>query len=208
MNKYNIDDINNTNDFELIMLYNEENEDAKNILFYKYKYIIDVLIHKYKRFFNFLNVDMQETISECNVAFSDSLRNYNSKKDTSLPTFITLCIERRIKNILKKYSSSKYKAISETYSLDYDYNEDTNMLNFLSSDADPLKNITDEEDYHELINNIHNELTNYEYDVFLLMTKGFSYIEIAKILKKSNKQIDNCIQRIKNKIKRIKSFSE
>ena len=42
------EDIINTNDNELIMLYRENDEDAKNILFYKYKFIIDILIKKYK----------------------------------------------------------------------------------------------------------------------------------------------------------------
>ena len=39
-----LDELEKTNDSELIMLYREDDEDAKNMLFYKYKFIIDILI--------------------------------------------------------------------------------------------------------------------------------------------------------------------
>lgn len=198
--------IENTNDYELIMLYRENDEDAKNILFYKYKFIIDILIKKYRKYLASLNADFQEVYSECNVGFSDGLKCYEDDKDTSLPTFITLCIERRIANIIKKYSSNKYKAMKDTYSLDFDYDDNANLLDFIADSNDPLKNIMEEEDYEELVKNIKSNLTKNEYDVFLLMVKGLSYIEIAKILGKSPKQIDNSIQRLKNKIKKIKGI--
>ena len=50
---------------------------------------------------------------------------------------------------------------------------------------------------------IKNELSSSEYEVFTLMVSGLSYIEIAEQLNKNPKQIDNAIQRIKIKIKKI-----
>jgi len=200
------EEINNTNDNELIMLYHEENEDAKNILFYKYKFIIDILIKKHQKYLTSLNIDYQEIYSECAVGFSDGLRSYQEDKTASLPTFITLCIERRIGNIIRKYNREKYKGLQETYSLDYIYSDtDTKLIDLLSDDYehDPLKNITEEEGYNELVNNIKMKLTEKEYEVFVLMVRGLSYVEIAKILNNTPKQIDNTIQRLKTKIKNI-----
>lgn len=200
------EEILNTNDNELIMLYHEENEDAKNILYYKYKFIIDILIKKYSKYLISLNIDYQEIYSECTVGFSDSLRNYQDDKSASLATFITLCIERRIKNIIRKYNRDKYKGMQDTYSLDFIYNDtDTSLMELVSDDCehDPLKNITEQEGYEELLRSIKEKLTDNENDVFTLMISGLSYTEIASILDKTPKQIDNTIQRLKHKIKNI-----
>ena len=194
-----------TNDSELLMLYQENDEDAKNLLFHKYKFIIDILIKKHLKFFNTLNIDLQEVYSECNVGFSDGLKNYISDKNTSLPTFITLCIERRLKKIIRKYSTGKYKTISSAYSLDFLYDENNSLIDNLEDfEYDPMKNIEEEESYNEFVKEIKNGLSEYEYEVFLLMIQNIDYKEIAKILYKTPKQIDNTIQRIKIKIKKLR----
>ncbi len=200
------EELKNTNDNELIMLYREEDEDAKNILFYKYRFIIDILIKKHLKYLTSLNIDYQEIYSECTVGFSDGLRSYQEDKSASLATFITLCIERRLGNIIRKYNRDKYKALQDTFSLDYIYSEkDTRLMDLLSDDYehDPLKNITEQEGYLELVNSIKDKLTEKEYEVFVLMVRGLSYIEIAKILNNTPKQIDNTIQRVKSKIRNI-----
>jgi len=197
--------IGNTNDNELIMLYREDDEDAKNILFLKYKFIIDILIKKHIKIINALNIDMQEVYSECTVGFSDGLRSYQDDKDTTLPTFITLCIERRLNTLLKKYNREKYKVIHDSYSLDYFYEQFKRPLIEILTDTknEPLINMTEDEEYKELVNEIKRTLSIKENKVFDFMIKGFNYQQIAKLLDNSPKQIDNTIQRIKLKIKNI-----
>ena len=51
--------------------------------------------------------------------------------------------------------------------------------------------------------NIKKILTSYEYQVFLLLYHGNTYSEIGKILGKDYKQIDNTIQRMKVKIRKL-----
>ena len=201
-----IDELEKTNDSELLMLYRENDEDAKNMLFYKYKFIIDVLIKKYGNWLSSLKIDYQELYSECTVGFSDALYCFQEDKDSSLPTFITLCVERRISGIIRKYSRDKYKVMQDTYSLDFFYDEKNAALIDAISDKnnnDPLKNMAEEEEYSELIKNIKDSLTSKEYEVFVLKSRGFDYQEIAHILDKNPKQIDNSIQRIKTKIKNL-----
>lgn len=199
-------DLDKTNDNELIMLYREDDEDAKNMLYYKYKFIIDVLIKKYSNWLSSLKVDYQELYSECAVGFSDALRSFQEDKDSSLPTFITLCVERRLGGVIRKYSRDKYKAMQDSYSLDFFYDDkNASLIEKLSDENnnDPLKNMAEEEEYAELIKNIKKSLTSKEYEVFVLKSRGFDYQEIARILNKNPKQIDNTMQRIKTKIKNL-----
>ena len=197
-------DIKETNDYELLMLYQENNEDAKNILYTKYSFIVNVLVKKYRKFIDDLKIDIEEVYSEAYIGFSDALKSYQDNKKASLPTFITLCVERRINAIIRKYSREKYKILQDTFSLDFIYDEDLSLLDTIKDEEhEPLKNITDQERYEDLINSINNNLTKNEQDVFILMVKGFNYQEIARILNKTPKQIDNTMQRIKIKVRKI-----
>lgn len=54
----------------------------------------------------------------------------------------------------------------------------------------------------EIIEKAHNLLTDLEKQVFDLKISGFNYKEIAEILEKDPKTIDNAIQRLKQKMKK------
>jgi len=184
----------------------EDNEAAKNELYNNYKYIVEILLHKYHAVALSLNIDIHELEQEAYFAFSDALNSYKTDKNTKLSTFISLCIDRRIKKILKKYSTDKAKMLNNTYSLDYDYNEEGTTLKDLISDDnqfDPLYNLTNKENYEELLKKIKESLSDSEYEVFNYYINGFDYITISKITAKNPKQIDNTIQRLKHKIKDI-----
>lgn len=200
------EDILNTNDYELMMLYHENDENAKNIIYLKYKFIIDIVIKKYQKYLISLNVDKQEIDSDCALGFSDALKSFQEDRTTSLPTFITLCVERRMHTLIRKYTRDKHKIEQESFSLDFVYDTDNKLMDFVSDlEYEPLKNMTDYEEYKELVNNIRNELTKKEYDVFVLLIRNIPYIEIAKILNLTPKQVDNTIQRIKTKVREIKN---
>lgn len=197
--------IEETNDSELLMLYHEEDEDAKNIIYLKYKYIIDIIIKKYRKLIDLFHIDMQEVYSECTVGFSDALKNYQENKDRSLSSFITFCVERRICGLIRKYSRKKYKVLLNAYSLDYLYENFNNpMLDFLGDTTnEPLTSMMEQEEYEELLEKIKNNLSSREKEIFVYLVSGFNYHQISNIMNASLKQVDNAIQRIKNKVKKI-----
>lgn len=189
-----------------LIILAKTNEDAKNEIYQKYRYIEDILIKKYINMANALNIDMNELISEAAYAFSDAINSYQSDKNAKLSTFISLCIDRRLQKLIKKYSSEKAKILNNAYSLDYDYNENGTTLKDLISDSsinDPLNKLAEEQEYAELISKIKEILSESEYQVFKLFSNGFDYQTIALITNKSAKQVDNTIQRLKHKIRDI-----
>ena len=177
----------------------------KNEIYEEYKYIVDILIHKYYNIATSLNIDIKELEGEAYLSFSDAINSYQENKNTKLSTFISLCIDRRIKKILKKYSTDKAKILNNTYSLDYDYEEGSSLIDMISDDSvhDPYKEIENKENYLELLNKIKETLSDSEYEVFNYYINGFDYQTIAKITNKNPKQVDNTIQRLKHKIKDI-----
>ena len=190
-------------DSELEFYLHDNNEDAVDIVYEKYKYIIDVLISKYRRVFYALNIDIDEVRQEANLAFSSAIYSYNQDKDTSMSTFITLCVERKIRQVIKSHETVKSKVYSETLSLNG--KSDVNLEDFIGDETyEPLKTVENIDTLEYINHEVKNILSSSELEVYNLMIQGLDYVEIAKVLDKTPKQIDNSIQRIRIKLKKLK----
>lgn len=204
-NKYN--DYITTNDNELLYLVGEENEDAKDILYEKYHYIIALIVKKYVPFCHKLGLEYKDFYQEALLAFADALTKYDEDKNSSLPTFITMCVERRIRDVLKKGMTQKSKIIKDSLSIDYIYeNKSKTTLQELIGDDNrnnPLNSIATQERIDNVIKQCLSLLSDSEKDVFELLIYGYAKTEIASILKISISGVNNTLQRIKRKCKEV-----
>lgn len=191
-------------DNELSFYLRDNNEDAIDLIYEKYKYIINVLLKKYKRVFYALNIEIEEVRQEANLAFSYAICNYNEDKHASLSTFITLCVERKIRGVIRKYETNKNKILSDSISFDSS-NGDIALDNLVGDvKYEPLKRLENLDTLEYINNQVDNILSKSELLVYNLLVDGMSYVEIAENLNKTPKQIDNTIQRIRIKLKNLK----
>ena len=201
--------LNNYNDFndsELCMLIKENNEDAKDIMYAKYNYIITSIIKKYLSIIKKLNLDYHDFYQEAMFGFLDAIDKYDENKDASLKTFISLCVTRRINAAIIKASRLKRKAEQEALSIDYIYDDSNLSLQELISDNNknnPLEQMTKIEEINYKINLIKEVLSPKEEEVFNLLLNDLDYKQIAIILNTTPKSIDNAIQRIKAKVRKV-----
>ena len=192
-------------DSELLNIIKENSEEAKDILYEKYKYIIGITIKKYTMSAKMLNMEYKDLYQEALLGFSEAINRFDDAS-SSLPTFITLCVDRRLQVVLKKASRLKNKLMNESLSLEYVYQDDKQPLMDILSDENknnPLLNLEMDEEVDCLIKKINGTLSSKEKEVFALMLKNYNYQEIAQILNCQVKQIDNAMQRIKLKVKNI-----
>lgn len=194
-------------DEEVLGLALENNESAREIVYEKYKYIVEIMLKKYYNAALKYNIDLKELEQEAYYALSTAIANYRNDKNASIATFISLCIDRRLRKVIKRYSGEKAKILNNTFSLDYDYDNEGKTLRDLISDnnieSDPLNNLAAKEHLEELMDSIKKELSKTEYEIFNLLINDFDYQTIAQITNKNPKQIDNTIQRVKHKIRDI-----
>jgi RNA polymerase sporulation-specific sigma factor len=193
-------------DEQLISMVHEASDDAKDILFEKYKYIIDIELKKYSSMARVLGYDYNDLYQDALVGFSDALVSYRSDRHAALSSFITLCVDRKLQVSIKKAGRLKNKLLNDSLSLEHVYDAYTSPLMDLLSDNkenDPLENIVKDEKLAELVSSIKASLSDFEYEVYSLMVNGLKYDEIATLLNKDLKQIDNTIQRLKGKIRKI-----
>ena len=191
------------NDIELSEMSKENNDDAKDVLYDKYNYIIDIVMAKYKKAFYKLNMDQREVRQDALVAFSKAIIKFDPEGDASLPTFISVVVERKIRNSLRNAESIKNKKTKENYSYDYNYSMFNKPLKEVIGDFkyDPLTQMESSENLKKLEKRIEKILSKSEYEVYELLVQQMHYTDIAKKLKREPKQIDNTIQRIRSKIK-------
>ena len=197
--KYNEDD-----EF-LFDMISESNEEVRNSLYEKYEPLIKFIVKKYTATAVRYGLDYNDLIQEANVGFTDALNSYDEKKDASLKTFISLCIERKLINAIRKIQTNKSQMEKANLSLDYDYDKQgLPLIDVLGDEnADPLIKFSEIEQEENLRKNIQEQLSENEKQVFNLLLKGLNYKEIATLLDKNEKQIDNTIQRIRGKVRQL-----
>ena len=194
----------NYNDSELTYHLHDNNEIVQDALFLKYKYIITAILNKYRRVFLANNIDYEEARQEAYLAFSYAIYNYDENKDASLNTFITLCVERSIRVFIKKHETIKSKVQKNTISYNIK-NDEVDIENMIGDETyEPLKRVSNIDMLKYINNEVKTLLSKSELEVYNLLIQGLDYIEIAKVLNKTPKQIDNTIQRIRKKIQVLK----
>lgn len=193
MNKYEY------NDYELLDYIQESNEDATQILYDKYKHIIESIARS--KLNNNMGLEFNDLVQEGMIGFSEAIRDYKNQKDVTFYTFASLCIERQILTAIRKATRDKHKLLNDSISLDYTYNEDSNLYDNISDDNQltPEDKVIEMEEEKQLYAIIVDKLSSFEKQVFDLKIKNFSYKEISELLNVDTKKIDNAIQRIKQK---------
>ncbi len=182
----------------------ESNEEAQEKLYEYCEPQINYMIKKYSNAALKYGIDSKDFEQEAMLAFANALNYYDEKKDAGLRTFVSLCVERRLIKIIARARNYKNMCNKKNLSLEYDYGSGIILKDILAdNDADPLNMFSEEEYLKSFKNKIKMLLSSFEYQVYEYLIEGLNYIEIAKVLDKSPKQIDNTLQRIKNKIRLI-----
>lgn len=194
------------NDYELVNLAQEMNEEASMLLHQKYQPLIYKKSHKYLKYLQNKGIELSDLIQECTIGFEEAIKNFNPNDDVTFYTFANLCMDRQLMSELTKQNRSKYKLLNEAIPLETidENNENGNLIDFIQDNSNnPELGLLTHEEFEELYKKIVKELTNFEECVFNLRLQEFNYKEIADVLDKDQKSIDNAIQRIKNKIRNM-----
>lgn len=196
------------NDNELLYLINEQSEEALDMLYNKYRGVIDKIVNKYMRLTYNKNqgIDKCDLLQEAMIAFEEAIKNYRDMNDASFYTFAVVCINRRLKSYLKKTSQAKNKILNDSISFNFqvDNENDTDLLNYIIDETtNPENSMLNFENALELDYQIKDKLTHLESRIYELRTSGMPIDEIGKILELNSKTVYNALQRIKSKIKEL-----
>ena len=188
------------NDYELLSYVSENIEEANDIIMKKYYPLVASIANKMYKYVNNCGIEIGDLIQEGMIGLTNAMNSFKDQKEASFYTYAKTCIKRNIISFVIAANRKKYQILNE--SLSYD-NPDLILDKILRDNSNPLDIMIDKSEINNIESKITNKLTNFENQVFQLMLSGFKYREIADILDKDTKSIDNAIQRIRNKSKAV-----
>ena len=188
---------------ELTSMICDNNEDLTDAIFDKYSYLVDVIIHKYENTIKTLKLDIEEVKQEAYYAFNDAIINYRDELASSFPTFISLCIRRKLYNRFKIATANKNLTHLNETSINNITLKKSNLEKISDMKYNPERIITINDNCEDLVNKILISLSPKEKDVFKLFINGFTTKDISMILKLNIKTIYNTVGRIREKTNSI-----
>ena len=190
------------NDYELLDM--KENEEAREILYKKYKPLIYKIANSMYQTNKIKGVELSDFIQEGNIGFTHAMQTYKEGKNSLFFTYAKSCIEKSIISFIVKNNRQKNKILNESLSMEM-LEENKAITSFdravMDKSLDPFNIIANNKDsFYDLLK---PKLTDFEITVLELRDYGLDYKEIASLLDRDAKSIDNALQRIKNKAKKI-----
>lgn len=191
------------NDYELLSYVSEDSEIANDIIYDKYKPLIVEISNKLFPYCKNFGVEINDLIQEGMVGLSGAIKTFNESHDTTFYTYASKCINRKIISYIITLGRLKNKVLNSSVFLElYDEDQSNGFGKEIADNSyNPEKILISEEGKNEILNIIDMYLTDFEKEVINLKINGFRYKEIADMLNKDVKYIDNTIQKIKNKIR-------
>ena len=185
-------------DEELIYEIRDGHSDYMDYLLEKYKPLV-----KSRAATKFLKGgDSDDLIQEGMIGLYKAVRDYDpaNEKGASFFTFAQLCIDRQLYKAIEASQRQKRFALNDAVA----YEEEELDKYSVTGDENPEQIFLDQENADEMISLILDALSRTEKVVFNLMLRGYSYREIAEIMDRSPKSIDNAIQRIRKKTSQVR----
>lgn len=197
-------------DESLIMLYREGVNGAVDVLIQRYKMLVRNRIK-----LNFLvGADKDDLIQEGMIGLFKAICDYNPEREASFKSFATLCITRQISTAFKTVTRQKHMPLNESISLNIPINKSDDeddgitLMDVIKNNVSPSPEdeVISKENVQDINQYIDKVLSALEIKVIHLYMDGKNYREIAEILNKSPKSIDNALQRIKKKLEGVNNL--
>ena len=188
---------NRYSDEELICLLRAGDNDVEDFLLSKYKPL--VAINASSLYIE--GGDRDDLIQEGMIGLFKAIREYSSDRGASFKTFAETCITRNMLTAITAAARKKHAVLNDSLSLnDIESSGDA----VLSSDLnDPENILMQKEAEKSLLDRISSRLSPMESKILSLYLKGKSYKEIAGELGKTDKSVDNALQRIRRKVRSV-----
>lgn len=188
----------NINDYEVLYLISEDNEDAYQYMFSKYTpFIKKNAFSLYKKYKN-TGIEYDDLIQEGMYGLSEALKKYDFRDGNMFFTFATLCIKREMKRIIIKAIRNKNNILNYAYSLDDEVTSTGLLLkDVLTESVDNTDNCFSSIQNTKYVLDLKYELKEKYAPIYELKINGFSNQEIVQLLELKYKEVDNYLRSIK-----------
>lgn len=194
-------------DDQLLALSHHGDDCATDFLLEKYK----GLVRKKARTLYLIGGENDDLIQEGMIALYKAIREFDQERETPFATFAAMCIEHQLYNVIKGANRLKNSPLNSYISLYAPTETGENTSRETLADTlqpveliNPEDILIDQENVSTLERAMEQELSKFEQTVVRLYIDGGNYQQIAELLGKSPKSVDNALQRVKKKLEKLK----
>lgn len=185
------------NDYELIFLVKENNEDAHDLLYSKYSNLVNKYAYEYYSKNKNIGIDIEDLKQEGFYGISLAIKDYDQDK-TLFYTYALLCIRREMERLIKYQKRNKQLILTNSLSINSCIDSENNLFyeDVISSGEDILEDII----FDDMFNKVHtfkHNMTFIESQIYELKLNKFGNKEIAELLDLPYKKVDNYLRKIK-----------
>ena len=169
------------------------------------------LLNKYKNFvrskarsYFLIGADHEDIVQEGMIGLYKAIRDFQHARLASFRSFAELCVKRQIITAIKAATRQKHVPLNSYVSLNkplYDEESDRTLLDVIEGRVtNPEDLYISQEDLAHIQAQMDDLLSDLERQVLDAFMDGKSYQEIADMLGRHVKSIDNALQRVKRKL--------
>ena len=186
---------------ELILRARSGDDAAVNELLDRYR----VLARSKARSYFLVGSDRDDVVQEGMIGLYKAIRDFQPDKGASFRTFAELCVTRQIVSAVKGANRMKHAPLSSSVSLDSPIGSDddsASLADLLPAEwsTDPARVAVSADELRALQKHFDEVLSDLEAQVLRHHVEGKSYDQIAAMLQRHVKSVDNALQRIKKKL--------
>ncbi len=195
--------MNSLNDYELLYLLEESDEEAQRLLVEKYKGFIEKIIYRTLAACatRLSDEEFHELVLTCTKTLIDAAGTYREENNVAFSFFAGMCIKSHVRTYLRNRRSYSNYMFSTCVSLDSLINEeDGSYLMELVKDTqktfDPKRQFEIKE-AKEKVNKTSAQLSEEERRIWNLWMHGYSYKEIGDMCNHTVKHIGYVLYKVK-----------
>ncbi len=149
--------------------------------------------------------DGEDLLQEGLLGLLKAIREFSPPKQASFHTFAQLCIRNRLYTAVKAANRSKHSPLNRYVSLqapfaDSGIDHTADFVLYPDRQLDPEALVIGREEETELTGTWKGLLSGLEAEILGHYLEGLSYQEIAAVIRRSPKSVDNAVQRARRKL--------
>lgn len=186
-------------DEEVVAYAKDGEEAALNHIIARYR---NYVYSKANTYF-LVGAEKEDVAQEGLIGLYKAVREFSPDGGSSFKHFAGLCISRQIITAVKSARRKKHIPLNSYISLDVKEQGPAEVemdVSFSEEDQNPETILIEQEELGRIEYKINKALSKFELQVFNYYAEGMSYEEIAAALGRTQKSVDNALQRVKKKL--------
>lgn len=195
-------DYKDLNDYEVMYLVEENDENAREVLFDKYKPLILKLAYQYQKQAKLYGLEVDDLVQEAYFGLDMAIKTYDVNNNVLFYTYALVMIRSKILNCIRVSSSKKYFLLNQSISLYQSSTDESSLIDTVEDKNALLPHLmVEENEMNDILKQFALTLNFPQACVFELKINGFRNQDICELLEFPVTKINNILFRVRSKLK-------